>query len=321
MRRELLVKAAVLSGIFALILATSLASSLEGKEPAKKSAYPNGHLLVETQEVDHHPTSSDVRLVDLRAGGPQGYDEYTFGHIPGAVYLNWLELDDVESNRKGFPMDPAKAEALFSKLGIDENTRVIAYDSSGGLFAARLFFVLEFFGHDKVAVLNGGFTKWMSEDRGLSDEQPKITPKKFVARPNPKLIATAEWVKTNLKNPAVCMVDARSPLEYQGKRTDPGRLKDPQIKRGGRVPGAVSIDWIETINREDHTFKSAAELRKIFEEAGATKDREIVTYCRTGVRAAHNYFVARLLGYEKVRNYDGSWIDWGNRAEVPVKKQ
>jgi thiosulfate/3-mercaptopyruvate sulfurtransferase len=317
MRRKLVTRAPYLSGIFALLLATSVACS---RQEAKKSGFPNGQLLVETQEVERHLGNPDLRLVDLRAQGPYGYEEYAFGHIPGAVYLNWQDIDDLKSNQKGLPMDQAKAEALFSRLGIDENTEVIAYDDSGGLFAARLFFVLEFFGHTKVAILNGGISKWMNEDRDLGDEDPKITPKKFVARSNPNLIATAEWVKDNLKNPAVCMVDARSPLEFQGKRTDPGRIKDSDIKRGGRVPGAVLINWVDTINREDHTFKSTAELREIFEEAGATKDREIVTYCRTGVRAAHNYFVARLLGYEKVRNYDGSWIDWGNRSGVPVEK-
>ena len=318
MHRELLVTSAVLSGIFALGFATSVACS---RQEAKKPTFPaNGQLLVETEDVERHLNNPDVRLVDLRAQGPRGYEDYTFGHIPGAVYLNWQEIDDLKSNQKGLPMDQAKAEVLFSKLGIDENTGVVAYDDSGGLFAARLFFVLEFFGHKNVAILNGGFTKWMGEDRPLSDEEPEITPKTFVARSNPNLIATAEWVRDNLKDPGVCLVDARSSLEYQGKRTDPGRVQDPDIKQGGRVPGAVLIDWVDTINREDRTFKSAGELRKIFEEAGATRDREIVTYCRTGVRAAHNYFVARMLGYEKVRNYDGSWIDWGNRSDVPVEK-
>jgi len=319
-RMRVAIAGAWLSGVFAVALTATVVWAQCWGQEAKKSRYANARLLVDTQEVAAHLEDASIRLVDLRAKGARGYEEYVKGHIPGAVYLNWEDLDDAASNRKGLPMDQTKAEALFGKLGIDENTRVVAYDDSGGLWSARLFFVLEFFGHKNVAVLNGGLTKWTQEGRPLSTDEPKITSKKFVARPNPKLVATAEWVKDNLKNPGVCLVDARSPIEYQGKRTHPGKTEDPEIKRGGRIPGAVSINWTDTINPEDKTFKSAEELQKMFEKAGATKDREIVTYCRTGVRAAHDYFVARLLGYEKVRNYDGSWIDWGNRPELPLEQ-
>jgi len=310
----------VLGGLLAVLIGATVVWAQCWSLQAKKSEYANARLLISTQEVAAHLEDASIRLVDLRAKGAEGYAEYKKAHIPGAVYLNWAEIDDVASNRKGLPMDQAKAEALFSKLGIDENTRVVAYDDSGGVWATRLFFVLEFFGHKNVAVLNGGLTKWVKEGRPLSADEPKITPKKFVARPNPKLIVTAEWVKDNLKNPGICLVDARSPQEYQGKRTHPSKEQDPDIKRAGRIPGAVSIDWSDTINAQDHTFKSADELRKIFEQAGATKNREVVVYCRTGVRAAHDYFVARLLGYEKVRNYDGSWIDWGNRPDLPLER-
>ncbi len=319
MRRHLKIGGAFLGAVLAVALtATAVWAQCWGQE-AKKSGYPNARLLVDTKEVADHLGDPTVRLIELRAKGAAGYEEYKKGHILGAVYLNWQDIDDVTSNQKGLPVDQAKAEALFSKLGVDENTRVIAYDDSGGLWAARLFFVLEFFGHKKVAVLNGGINKWMKESRPLSTEEPKVSPKKFVARPNPKLIATAEWVRDNLKNPAVCLVDARTPDEYAGKKTHPAKEQDLEIKRGGRIPGAVLINWADTIN-EDKSFKSAEELQKMFTQAGATKDREIVTYCRTGVRAAHDYFVARLLGYEKVRNYDGSWVDWGNRPDLPLER-
>jgi thiosulfate/3-mercaptopyruvate sulfurtransferase len=320
MHRELVRAGTWLAALSVLVFGATAASAQCWGQQAKQAGYPNARLLIDTQEVADHPGDPSVRLVDLRAKGAEGREEYLKGHIPGAVYLNWQDLDDVEKNRKGLPMDQAKAEALFGKLGIDGKTRVVAYDDSGGLWAARLFFVLDFFGHTNAAVLNGGLKKWQQEGRPLRTEEPKITPKKFVARPNPQLIATAEWVRENLKNPGVCLVDARSPVEYQGKRTHPAKEQDPDIKRAGRIPGAVSIDWTDTIKSQDHTFKSAEELRKMFEQAGATKDREIVTYCRTGVRAAHDYFVARLLGYEKVRNYDGSWVDWGNRPELPLEQ-
>ncbi|MCI0483961.1 MAG: sulfurtransferase [candidate division NC10 bacterium] len=319
-RKRVAIAGSWLSGVFAVVLTATVVWAQCWGQQAKKSGYANARLLIGTQEVAAHLEDASIRLVDLRAKGAEGYAEYKKAHIPGAVYLNWVEIDDVASNQKGFPMDQTKAEALFGKLGIDQNTRVVAYDDSGGLWATRLFFVLEFFGHKNVAVLDGGLTKWVKEGRPLSAEEPKITPKKFVARPNPKLIATAEWVKDNLKNPGICLVDARSPQEYQGKQTHPTKEQDPEIKRGGRIPGAVSINWSDTINPEDKTFKSAEELQKMFAKAGATKDREVVVYCRTGVRAAHDYFVARLLGYEKVRNYDGSWIDWGNRPDLPLER-
>ncbi|MGH7371559.1 MAG: sulfurtransferase, partial [Candidatus Methylomirabilales bacterium] len=243
MHKTLKIGGRVLGGLLVVLVGATVVWAQCWGQQAKKSGYANARLLVDTQEVAAHLEDASIRLVDLRAKGAEGYAEYKKAHIPGAVYLNWQEIDDVTSNQKGVPMDQAKAEALFSKLGIDENTRVIAYDDSGGLWSARLFFVLEFFGHKNVAVLNGGLTKWTQEDRSLSTEEPKIPPKKFVARPNPKLVATAEWVKDNLKNPGVCLVDARSPIEYQGKRTHPGKEEDPEIKRGGRIPGAVSINW------------------------------------------------------------------------------
>lgn len=303
-----------LTAFLALALVAPVALAQSTGHEGKTSRYPNGQLLVDSREVADHLGDPSIRLVDLRSQGPRGYAGYARGHIPGAVYVNWQEIDDLTSNRNGLPMDQAKAEALFGRLGIDDNVRVIAYDDSGGLWAARLFFVLEFFGHKNVAVLNGGLTKWVQEGRSLSTEKPGISPKKFVARPSPNLIATAEWVKDNLRQSRVCLVDARTPHEYQGNGLEWG------IKRGGHIPGAVLINWVDTIKPEDRTFKSAEELQKIFEKAGATKDREIVTYCRGGMRAAHNYFVARLLGYEKVRNYDGSWLDWGNRPELPVER-
>ncbi|MDZ4340197.1 MAG: sulfurtransferase [candidate division NC10 bacterium] len=320
MHRRVIIGSGILGGLVAVVLAASVVWAQCWGQQAKKAGYPNAKLLIDTQEVADHLGDASIRLVDLRGKGAEGQQEYANGHIPGAVYVNWQDLDDVAVNRKGLPMDQAKAEALFSRLGIDANTRVIAYDDSGGLWSARLFFVLEFFGHKNMAVLNGGLKKWQKEGRPLSPVEPTIAPKKFVARPNPQLITTAEWVKDNLKNPGVCLIDARSPQEYQGKRTHPAKEQDPDITRAGRIPGAASIDWTETINAQDHTFKSADELRTMFEKAGATKDREIVVYCRTGVRAAHDYFVARLLGYEKVRNYDGSWIDWGNRPELPLEQ-
>lgn len=271
--------------------------------------YASSQLLIETWELQRHLADADLRVVDLRPAG-----EYAKGHLVNAVPLDAGSLDDLEANRKGLPLPVEKAEAIFGGLGIDRETRVVAYDDAGGLFAARLFYVLEFFGHGRVQVLNGGWTKWAGEGRPSTTEVPQVPRKRFVAKPNPDLIATAEYVRANLKNPKVLLIDARSPEEYTGK------IPGPDVRRAGHIPGAVNLDWTGTIDPVRKTFKPAEELKQLFVGAGATKDRVIVTYCRTGIRAAHDYFVARLLGYTKIRNYDASWMEWGNAPGLPVKR-
>lgn len=295
-------------GIIVLLLLIWPAWAHE-EETSKGQGYANPQLLIETWELQRHLADPDLRIVDVRSA-----QEYAKGHIINAVPLDPHSLDDLEANKKGLPLPIEKAEAIFGGLGIDQDTRVVAYDNAGSLFATRLFYVLEFFGHSKVEVLNGGLTKWVREGRPLITEVPQVPKKRFVAKPNPDLIATAEYVKANLKNPKVCLIDARSPEEYAGEV--PGK----DVQRAGRIPGAASLDWTTTIDPVQKTFKPAEELKQLFKAAGATLDREVVTYCRTGVRGAHDYFVARLLGYTKVKNYDGSWIEWGNNPDLPMER-
>jgi thiosulfate/3-mercaptopyruvate sulfurtransferase len=272
------------------------------------SGYANPQLLIETEELAKRLGEAGLRLVDVRTP-----EEYAGGHIPGAVHLGWQSLDDLEANRHGLPILKSRAEELFSGLGIGESTGVIAYDGTKTLFgAARLFFVLEFFGHDKVQVLNGGFAKWMREGRPVSTQVPTPAKAVFVARPRRELLASAEEVRSRLGDPKVCLLDARSAKEYFGE--------DVWAKRGGRIPGAVNVDYLSTIRQDDHTFKGAEELRRIFEAAGVTPNRETITYCHTGGRSAHDYFVLRLLGYQKLKNYDGSWAEWGNSETLPIEK-
>ncbi|MGH7406614.1 MAG: sulfurtransferase, partial [Candidatus Methylomirabilales bacterium] len=190
---------ALLSAVLLLGVPAGAVAQCWGQQAAQEK-FANPQLLAETQEVAEHLGDAQQRLVDLRlAADPQGREAYGKGHIPGAVYVAWGDLDDVPANRQGFPIPTAKAEALFGRLGIDETVHVVAYDDAGGLLAARLVYVLDFFGHTKASVLNGGLTKWTKEGRALTTDEPKVPPRKFVAKPNPDLIVTAEWLKKNLK--------------------------------------------------------------------------------------------------------------------------
>jgi len=295
--------------IFLAVVCTGYWAAMPGPAlAAAASGYANPQLLIETDELARRQGEAGLRIVDTRSK-----EEYAKGHIPGAVNLRWQALDDLEANKQGLPIAASKAEELFSGLGIGGDTAVVAYDGPKNPFgAARLFYVLEYFGHAKVRVLNGGFAKWEQERRAISTAVPAPAKAAFEARPRPELSATAEQLRARLGEPTVCLLDARSDDEYSGK--------DVRASRAGRIPGAVNVDYLQTIRPEDHTFKSAEELRRIFEAKGVTPDRETITYCHTGGRAAHDYFVLRLLGYQRLRNYDGSWAEWGNSDTLPVEE-
>jgi thiosulfate/3-mercaptopyruvate sulfurtransferase len=294
------------------LLAAVVATAVVGGSARGNAAgrYANPQLLVETDELARMLGAPGVRVLDLR-GGTIGAIAYRTGHVPGAVYLDWNELDDPAANAEGQPIRPDAAAALFGRLGIDHETTVVAYDTADGMMAARLFFALEYFGHERVRVLNGGLAKWRHEGRPLEVVAPAIAPRRFDPRPRRELVATAAEVRASLGRADVCLIDARSPGEFAG--TERGAA------RGGRIPGARNVDWAATMN-PDGTFKDADALRALFEAAGVRPDRTAVVYCQSGTRSAHDYLALRLLGHPRIRNYDGSWMEWGNTPTLPVEK-
>jgi thiosulfate/3-mercaptopyruvate sulfurtransferase len=292
----------------ALLVALAVAGAVGPGPVSAAGRYANPQLLAETGDVARALGVPGVRIVDVR-GGMVGRVAYRSGHVPGAAHLDAGELDDPAANVEGFPVRPDAAVALFGRLGIDHETEVIAYDDAGGALAARLFFVLEYYGHERVRVMNGGLAKWRREGRPLEVTAPAIAPRRFDPRPRRDLIATAPEVRASLGRPDVSLIDARSAAEFTAA--------DRRGERGGHIPGAANVDWTSTLNA-DGTLKDADALRALFTPAGLAADRTAVVYCTSGTRSSQTYLALRLLGHARIRNYDGSWAEWAATPALPV---
>jgi thiosulfate/3-mercaptopyruvate sulfurtransferase len=273
---------------------------------AASGGYVRAELLAETAWLAQHLNDPDLRLVDMRSAAA-----YRKGHIPGAVHLSWEALKDPDNELYVIP--PEKLAPLMAQLGISNDTTVVGYDDQGGLGPARLWWVLDYYGHSKAKVLNGGWNKWTKEKHPVATEVPTIPPAQFNVNLNSEKFCLVEELLVDMKRPNVVIVDARSPAEYSGF--------DVRAKRGGHIPGTLNIDWVRNVTNDDlKTFKPAPELRKMYEAAGVTPDKEIIVHCHTGVRAAHTIFTLTLLGYNQLRNYDGSWQEWGDRPDLPIAR-
>ena len=277
-------------------------------DEAKAKGYANPSLLASGQEVADHLGEAGLVILDARSS-----DRYAAGHIPGAVNL---PVADITRTINGVPGMLAPLQDVGRALGargITRNSRLVIYDDSSADQATRVFWALDFLGHPQVGVLQGGFGLWQREGRPISRDAAPSTPAGYAATPDPVRIADLAWVKTHLDSRSVVLVDARSPEEFDGEV--PGR----DVKRPGRIPGAVNVDWVRNLTTEEpRQVKGGAELARLYRRAGVTPDKEVVAYCRTGVRASHTYFALRLLGYPKVRVYDGSFVEWAADPSLPV---
>jgi thiosulfate/3-mercaptopyruvate sulfurtransferase len=269
--------------------------------------------LVSTAWVAAHASDPHVRIVEVDVDTTA----YEKGHVPGAVGWNWTtQLCD---RRVRDIIPKRELELLLAAAGIDRNTTVVLYGDNSNWFAAWALWQLKLYGHPDVRLMNGGRAKWIEEKRPMSAEVPSPTPTSYVAdTPNFATRAYRRDVEAVLGATGVALVDVRSPLEYSGEVLAPPGLPET-CQRGGHIPGAVSMPWSRACN-DDGTFKSAEELRALYASAGVTEEKNVITYCRIGERSAHSWFVlTHLLEYPHVRNYDGSWTEWGNLVAAPVE--
>lgn len=266
----------------------------------------SSQLLLTPPQLDAEVRDGHVPLLlDLRPA-----EQYASGHLPGAVHLDLLGISLIDT-------DPAPLKAffwiiehLFAERGVTAERPVVLYEETTGTRAARAFWFLEFFGHPDVRVLDGGARAWTAAGLPLSHDHPAPKPSSWKGERRTELLATWSDVRDRLGAGTTTILDTRSDAEHSGALV--------RAARGGAIPGAVHLEWKDSV-AGDGTLKPAGQLERMFESKGVTRDREVITYCQGGYRAAHSYLALRRLGYPRIRNYLGSWKEWGDRTDLPVE--
>ena len=277
--------------------------------------YANSSALVDVAWVTEHGSDPNVRLVEVDVDTTA----YETGHIAGAIGWNWQsQLSD--QVRRDIATE-SQWEELLGASGISNDSHVVLYGDNNNWFAAFAYWIFKLYGHETVSLMNGGRLKWEKDGRPLTTDPPSITSAAYTAQPAAAdLRAFQRDVQDALGDSGSVMIDVRSPAEFNGEIMAPPGLPET-AQRMGHIPGAHSVPWLTAVNEEDGTFKSADELQEIYGGNGASADKDVIAYCRIGERSSHTWFALKeLLGLPNVRNYDGSWTEWGSMIGVPIEK-
>lgn len=273
---------------------------------ANPKRYANPQLLVSPEKLASElEADPSIVLLDLRPA-----ESFAANHLPGAVHLDLFGLSLVDTDPAPLKAFLWMIEHLLASRGVGTDRAVVVYDDLSGIRAARAFWFLELFGHPDSRVLDGGYQAWVKAGLPVTKEVSKPTPTAWAGGRETSRLAGWREVQERLKTSDAVILDTRSDAEYCGTEV--------RAARGGAIPGAVHVEWTRNLD-EDGTFKPAAKLREMYERPGVTPDREVVTYCQGGYRAAHTYLALRLLGYPRVRSYLGSWKEWGDRVDLPIE--
>jgi thiosulfate/3-mercaptopyruvate sulfurtransferase len=279
--------------------------------------YAHPEVLTDTETVAKNLGNSSIKIVEVDYDPENAYRQ---GHIQNASLIWWKR--DINDPVTRDIVNKSQFEELMSRNGITPDSEVILYGDFNNWFAAFVFWIFKYYGHEKIKIMNGGRKKWEMEKKPYTKEEPQIQKTKYVSKPpNEGVRAYLYDVRRALDKTETVLVDVRSPKEFSGEITAPPEYPMEHAQRGGHIPGANNIPWATAVNDTDGTFKAVDELKKNYESKGVTPDKDVICYCRIGERSSHSWFVLKyLLGYPQVRNYDGSWTEWGNMIGNPIEK-